>query len=206
MLRHNANHSAYMRTTQSITSQAVHRMNDIYLQPFVHLALEELEKENFLDNYDYYNNVDSEAFVRIVRQATADRYEKHGVISLKELEALKTKKYVKEELRYLMDGHMPELDQNVIGKKLNQLYKLLCETVYEDEERLERQKIFVDKIRHSIRYKYWREKYPSGPSGLSNKEYQQLTENNLKDCNEIYKECLHSQECLNSSRTGRRTK
>jgi len=57
----------------------------------------------------------------------------------------KTKRYVKEELHYLMDGHMPELARHPIGKRLNQLYKLINETIVIDYERHQRQKEFVER-------------------------------------------------------------
>ena len=161
-------------------------MSDIYLKPFVHDALEELEMSNFFDNYDYYNNVDDIAMVRLTRQPTNDRGERTGIIQLKKLESLKTKKAVKEELHYLMEGNMPELDTHPIGKKLNQLWKLINETPVIDYLRKERQKEFVDKMRHFIRYKSYPKKYTKEEIVTSKILDYPSSKNNLKDCNEIY--------------------
>ncbi|MBC8428334.1 hypothetical protein H8D04_00480 [bacterium] len=161
-------------------------MSDIYLKPFVQDALEELEKGNFFDNYDYYNNVDNVAMVRLTRQPTNMRGERTGTIQLKKLESLKTKKAVKEELHYLMEGNMPELNRHPIGKKLNQLWKLIDETTVMDYERKERQKEFVDKMRHFIRHKLYPIKYTKEEIVTSKILDYPSSKNNLKDCNEIY--------------------
>jgi len=170
-------------------------MSDVYLKPFIYDALEELEKSNFFDNCDYYNNVDDGVeMVRLTRQQTENRGERTGTIQLKKLESLKTKRYVKEELHYLMDGHMPELTQYPIGKKLNQLYKLINETTVIDYERQQRQKEFVDKMRHYIRHKLHPKKYTNKDITKSKILDYPPSINNLKDCNQIYKEYMKEKE------------
>jgi len=165
-------------------------MSDVYLKPFIHDALEELEKSNFFDNYDYYNNVDDVMMVRVTRQQTETRGERTGTIQLKKLESLRTKRYVKEELQYLLDGHMTELTRHPIGKKLNELWKLIDETTAIDYELQERQLLFVDRMRHFIRYKLHPKKYTKEEIVESKILDYPATKNNLRDCNGMYKDYM----------------
>ena len=165
-------------------------MSDNYIKPFVQDALEdaleELKKSNFFDTYNYYTNVDGIEMIRITRQQAENRGERTGTTQLKKLVSLKTKKAVKEELHYLLDGNMPELNKHPIGKKLNQLWKLIDESIVMDYERKERQKEFVDKMRHFIRYKSYPKKYTKEEVVTSKILDYPTSKNNLKDCNEIY--------------------
>jgi hypothetical protein len=168
-------------------------MSDVYMQPFVHDALEELEKSNFFDNYAHYTNIDDTNMVRLTRQKTNDRRTRSGLIELSKLESLETKLDVKNELIYLMDGDMPDLERHPIGRKLNKLWKLIKETSVTDSERKNRQKEFVDNMRHHIRHQLYPRKYTTQEYTDSIRNCPP-TKNNLKDCNEIYKEYNRKRE------------
>lgn len=168
-----------------------------FILSFVHDALEELRKENLFDNWSIYENVDKEKYLRLIRQQTKYSGERTGTILMEKLENLKTKKNVKEEIYYLMDGNMPELDENPIGKKLNKLWKLINETPikeYVPGQLKQKHREFVDRIRHCIRYQLHPEKYIIEEIQESKILDYPPTKDNLKECNKIYKDYMRERK------------
>lgn len=175
------------------------KMSDVYMKTFIFDAIKELQACNFFDDYNYYNDDNGIAKVSIIRRRIDTHPftgERTGTICLEKLMSLETTKRVKEEFYYLMDGYMPELDEHPIGKKLNQLWKLIDKSATWQYKITDIDKFFVDKLRHYIRYQLDKQKYTEEDIiKLKILDYPP-NKDNLNNCNRIYKEYISKKKKL----------
>jgi len=162
-------------------------------------ALEELLEAGTIHEWEH----DIESYTYTLTIHRLDSHDTQATITYRDITKLHTKQDIKDFAVYLLIGLMPDIEKDPIGRKLNTLYASLqtlqtAKYAYQDTSTqdigVHQALLFVDKMRHYMRYTLCPYKYKYTKEELTKVAFYLPNETNLRKCNEFWKITKISQD------------